>query len=102
MDHYSNTVASFYFRCLAIVRITNLPSQQEAFYGREVIEADRELVESGSDEILAGADKTDIAFLVVGDPFGYTSHTIAQFHQAKLTIHPAQQHTQTLSSAPAN
>lgn len=33
--------------------------------------ADRELVESGSDEILADADKTDIAFLVVGDPFGY-------------------------------
>lgn len=36
-----------------------------------MIEADRELVESGSDDILAGADKTDIAFLVVGDPFGY-------------------------------
>ncbi|BDD57167.1 diphthine synthase [Monascus purpureus] len=47
----------------------------EAFYGRPVIEADRELVESGSDEILAGADKTDVAFLVVGDPFGATTHT---------------------------
>lgn len=47
---------------------------QEAFYGRPVIEADRELVESGSDEILAGADKADIAFLVVGDPFGYASY----------------------------
>ncbi|KAJ5578399.1 Diphthine methyl ester synthase [Penicillium hispanicum] len=47
----------------------------EAFYGRPVIEADRELVESGSDEILAGADKADIAFLVVGDPFGATTHT---------------------------
>lgn len=31
------------------------------------------MVESSSDEILAGADKTDIAFLVVGDPFGYCS-----------------------------
>jgi len=29
------------------------------------------MVESSSDEILAGADKDDIAFLVVGDPFGY-------------------------------
>ena len=28
-------------------------------------------METGSDEILAGADKADIAFLVVGDPFGY-------------------------------
>lgn len=36
-----------------------------------MIVADRELVESGSDDILAGADKTDVAFLVVGDPFGY-------------------------------
>ncbi|PWY66446.1 diphthine synthase [Aspergillus heteromorphus CBS 117.55] len=47
----------------------------EAFYGRPVIEADREKVESASDEILAGADKADVAFLVVGDPFGATTHT---------------------------
>lgn len=47
----------------------------EAFYGREIILADRELVESGSDKILEGADKDDIAFLVVGDPFGATTHT---------------------------
>jgi diphthine synthase len=32
-------------------------------------------VETGSDEILAGADKADIAFLVVGDPFGYVPYT---------------------------
>lgn len=30
------------------------------------------MVESSSDEILAGADTVDIAFLVVGDPFGYS------------------------------
>ncbi|EAS32340.3 diphthine synthase [Coccidioides immitis RS] len=47
----------------------------EAFYGRPVIIADREAVESGSDDILAEADKVDIAFLVVGDPFGATTHT---------------------------
>ena len=29
------------------------------------------MVESASDEILAGADTSDVAFLVVGDPFGY-------------------------------
>ncbi|RCK64892.1 Diphthine methyl ester synthase [Candida viswanathii] len=47
----------------------------ESFYGRPVILADRELVETGSDEILAGADVDDVAFLVVGDPFGATTHT---------------------------
>lgn len=44
---------------------------QEEFYGRPVIIADREMVESSSDAILASASTTDIAFLVVGDPFGY-------------------------------
>jgi len=29
------------------------------------------MVESASDEILAGAQDVDVAFLVVGDPFGY-------------------------------
>lgn len=33
------------------------------------------MVESSSDEILQGADKHDIAFLVVGDPFSATTHT---------------------------
>ncbi|KAL4952469.1 Diphthine synthase [Aspergillus filifer] len=50
-------------------------SKLEAFYGRPVIEADRELVETGSDDILKDADKVDVAFLVVGDPFGATTHT---------------------------
>ena len=33
------------------------------------------MVESASDEILAGADVSDVAFLVVGDPFGYDGHS---------------------------
>lgn len=36
-----------------------------------MIVADRELVETGSDDILEGAKDVDVAFLVVGDPFGY-------------------------------
>lgn len=47
----------------------------EEFYGRPLILADRELVEQGADEILAGADTIEVAFLVVGDPFGATTHT---------------------------
>ncbi|PIC46033.1 hypothetical protein B9Z55_005854 [Caenorhabditis nigoni] len=46
----------------------------EKFYGREVIEADRTIVEQESDAILKGADKEDVALLVVGDPFGATTH----------------------------
>ncbi|XP_029905879.1 diphthine methyl ester synthase [Myripristis murdjan] len=47
----------------------------EKFYGRELILADRELVEQQADQILQDADATDVAFLVVGDPFGATTHT---------------------------
>jgi len=48
----------------------------EEFYGRsDLIEADRDLVESGADVILSNADSVDVAFLVVGDPFGATTHT---------------------------
>lgn len=50
-------------------------SLQEEFYGKKLIIADRELVEQGTDEILADADTKNIAFLVVGDPFGATTHT---------------------------
>lgn len=43
---------------------------QEAFYGKEIIVADRDMVETDSDAILKDADKVDVSFLVVGDPFG--------------------------------
>ena len=46
------------------------PWAQEAFYGKAIIIADREMVESNSDDILAGAAESDVSFLVVGDPFG--------------------------------
>ena len=39
-------------------------AELEEFYGRELIPADRDLVEQGADEILDGADKDDVAFLV--------------------------------------
>lgn len=47
----------------------------EAFYGIEVILADRDMVEQASDDLMEGADSDDIAFLVVGDPLGATTHT---------------------------
>jgi len=47
----------------------------ETFYGREVILADRELVEQGADQFLDESKDLEIAFLVVGDPFGATTHS---------------------------
>ncbi|CAO1427676.1 unnamed protein product [Diamesa serratosioi] len=47
----------------------------EEFYGKKLIIADRDLVEQGADQILSGARDLNVAFLVVGDPFGATTHT---------------------------
>ncbi|CAH1968999.1 unnamed protein product [Acanthoscelides obtectus] len=47
----------------------------EQFYGAKLILADRDLIEQGADEILDDAKHSDVALLVVGDPFGATTHT---------------------------
>lgn len=49
----------------------------EAFYGKEVILADRETVESESamEAIISRARTEDVGFLVVGDPLCATTHT---------------------------
>lgn len=48
----------------------------ERFYGKSLIPADRKLVEKRAEEtILKDAAKEDVAFLVVGDVFGATTHT---------------------------
>jgi hypothetical protein len=71
---------------------------KEAFYGKPILLADRDMVESDSDAILQDADKQDIAFLVVGDPFGYVSFlSVWRFW----TRETAQRPTSTSSSAPA-
>ncbi|MFH0978238.1 MAG: diphthine synthase [Candidatus Woesearchaeota archaeon] len=45
-----------------------------AFYGKPVMEANRILVEQRAEEILKKAKEGNVAFLVVGDPFGATTH----------------------------
>lgn len=50
-------------------------SSLEKLYGRSVMLADREMVEERADDILNEALVTSVAFLVVGDPFGATTHT---------------------------
>ncbi|KAL9048432.1 MAG: hypothetical protein Q9206_006037 [Seirophora lacunosa] len=60
----------------------------EAYYERPIIVADREMVESNDDDILAKADVEDVAFLVVGDPFGATTHSdlVLRAHQLHIPI----------------
>ena len=54
--------------------ILGIPRERlEAFYGKPVIEADRDLVEQGCDEMMEAAKTKRVAFLVVGDVFGYVS-----------------------------
>lgn len=47
----------------------------EKLYGKEVIPADRDMVEKRAYEILEPAREKEIAFLVIGDVFGATTHT---------------------------
>lgn len=42
----------------------------EKLYGKEITVADREMVEERVDQVLLEAADADVAFLVVGDPFG--------------------------------
>ncbi|GAB1288043.1 Diphthine methyl ester synthase [Apodemus speciosus] len=58
----------------------------EEFYGRKLILADREEVEQEADNIFKDADVTDVAFLVVGDPFGATTHSDLILRATKLGI----------------
>jgi diphthine methyl ester synthase len=51
-------------------------SDLEKLYGKEIILADRDMVEKNAEStILKDALENDIAFLVVGDVFGATTHT---------------------------
>ncbi|KAG0013773.1 diphthine synthase [Podila clonocystis] len=68
----------------------------EAFYGKPVTIADREMVESDSDTILDNAQNVNVAFLVVGDPFGATTHTDLVIRAKELNI-PLYNFGQTIS-----
>ncbi|XP_050528403.1 diphthine methyl ester synthase isoform X2 [Daktulosphaira vitifoliae] len=49
-----------------------LPENKEQL---SLIEADREMVEQRADEMLDNAQEKDVVLLVVGDPFGATTHS---------------------------
>jgi len=47
----------------------------EEFYGKDIILADRKLVETQSDKILSPAKDQDVVLLIVGDPLFATTHS---------------------------
>ncbi|KAJ3233595.1 diphthine synthase [Chytriomyces hyalinus] len=52
--------------------ILTVPTDRlEALYGKKILLADREMVESDLNAILKDADSINVAFLVVGDPYGF-------------------------------
>lgn len=59
----------------AILNLKNIVKDLEEFYGKKIILADRELVESKAEEVLEKAQKSKVCFLVVGDIFSATTHT---------------------------
>ncbi|KAJ7949718.1 Diphthine synthase [Quillaja saponaria] len=65
---------------------TNGLSTLENLYGNTIILADREMVEEKADDILFESRDSDVAFLVVGDPFGATTHTDLVVRAKKLGI----------------
>jgi len=55
-------------------------SNLEKLYGKPITLADREMVEEKADDILSQAQLSHAAFLVVGDPFGYTATLISNLY----------------------
>ncbi|XP_054819506.1 probable diphthine methyl ester synthase [Prosopis cineraria] len=61
-------------------------SNLEKLYGKAITLADREMVEEKADDILSDSRDVDVAFLVVGDPFGATTHTDLVVRAKKMGI----------------
>ncbi|KAG9082797.1 diphthine synthase [Ceratobasidium sp. UAMH 11750] len=71
----------------------------ENFYGKPIITAYRETVETESDEILRNAKEEDVALLVVGDPFGATTHTDMLLRARELSIPTTVIHNASIMNA---
>ena len=75
------------------------PARLEALYGKPVEIADRQAVEEGSDGFLEAARDTDVAFLVVGDPFGATTHVDLQLRARRMGVRVEVIHNASIMNA---
>ncbi|XP_072145696.1 diphthine methyl ester synthase-like isoform X2 [Dermacentor andersoni] len=71
----------------------------EEFYGKQLIVADRELVEQGCAEMLDAAVQDDVAFLVVGDPLGATTHSDLMLRAHELGVQTQIVHNASILTA---
>ncbi|KAJ3207607.1 diphthine synthase [Entophlyctis luteolus] len=84
----------------AYTSILTVPVPQlEALYGKSVIVADREMVEDDLNAILKDADSDNVAFLVVGDPYGATTHTDLVLRAKQLSIPVKSIHNASIMNA---
>lgn len=65
LEHYTSILSGY----------ENYKEELEKFYNKKIILADRTMVEQNSDAIIDSAKDEVVSFLVVGDPFGATTHT---------------------------
>ena len=76
-----------YLECYTAVLISATVDRLAEFFGRPVVVADREMVESG--EVLNEAEAgKSVALLVVGDPFGATTHSdlVVRCNEKKIPV----------------
>ncbi|KAJ3319519.1 diphthine synthase [Boothiomyces sp. JEL0866] len=92
------TCSRIYLEAYTSILLIDKEKLQE-FYGKEIIVADREMVESESDKILHGAEIDNVAFLVVGDPFGATTHTDLVLRAHELGIKTKMIHNASIMNA---
>ncbi|KAL1309322.1 hypothetical protein HN51_052020 [Arachis hypogaea] len=74
-------------------------SNLEKLYGKTITLADREMVEEKAHHILEEARHSHVAFLVVGDPFGATTHTDLVVRAKKMGIHVQSVHNASVMNA---
>lgn len=69
------------------------------FYGKELIIADRDMVENNSNEILRDAKDKNIVLLIAGDPFAATTHTDLILRAKQLNIQTRVIHNASIFNA---
>lgn len=74
-------------------------SDMEKYYGKELIVADRDMVESASDKIIEKAKAAKVSVLVVGDPFCATTHSDLYLRAKNLGIAVSVVHNASIVSA---
>lgn len=80
--------------------LTCTPEKLSEFYGKEVLIADRNLVETQAEEkLLLPAKDEDVAMLIVGDVFSATTHTDLQLRAKELGVKLVSIHNTSILTA---